>query len=217
MSLFSNLKRWLRDERGITGLETAIILIAFVVVATVFAFVVLTTGIFSAERGKETVFAGLQKARGTMEVRGGIVLQAYDTDAVPDGILDEVGAVRFQVSTTAGGDPIPLDPTATNNRTVVAFRSGSVVNNDMSYGATEIVGDGDTLLEPGELFTIIVCGDDADPDGDTTDDCATANAGTIGALAVNDRWTLEIQTPVGAVIDITRSMPAQLDAVMQLH
>jgi flagellin-like protein len=37
MSLFSNLKRWLRDERGITGLETAIILIAFVVVATVFS------------------------------------------------------------------------------------------------------------------------------------------------------------------------------------
>ena len=57
------MRRMNRDERGITGLETAIILIAFVVVATVFAFIVLTTGIFSAERGKETVYAGLQKAR----------------------------------------------------------------------------------------------------------------------------------------------------------
>ena len=46
-----------RDQSGITGLETAIILIAFVVVASVFAFTVLSTGIFSAERGKETVFA----------------------------------------------------------------------------------------------------------------------------------------------------------------
>ena len=36
-------------ERGITGLETAIILIAFVVVASVFAFTVLSTGIFSSE------------------------------------------------------------------------------------------------------------------------------------------------------------------------
>ena len=34
---------------------------------------------------------------------------------------------------------------------------------------------------------------------------------------LNDRWTIEVQTPVGAVLDITRSMPAQLDAVMQLH
>ena len=66
MNSIRNLARRVsRDERGITGLETAIILIAFVVVATVFAFIVLTTGLFSAERGKETVFAGLDKARGS--------------------------------------------------------------------------------------------------------------------------------------------------------
>ena len=33
------------DQRGVTGLETAIILIAFVVVASVVAFTVLSTGI----------------------------------------------------------------------------------------------------------------------------------------------------------------------------
>ena len=195
MDMIRNARRWLRDERGITGLETAIILIAFVVVATVFAFVVLTTGIFSAERGKETVFAGLQKARGTMEVRGGIVVQATGTPLAVDSI-------QFQVSTTAGGDPIPLDPAATSNRTVIAYRSPTVVNNDMTYTATEIVGDGDLLLEPGELFTIELT--------------ATANT-DLATLAVNERWTLEVQTPVGAVLDITRSLPSQLDAVMQLH
>jgi len=195
MDLIRNARRWLRDERGITGLETAIILIAFVVVATVFAFVVLTTGIFSAERGKETVFAGLQKARGTMEVRGGIVVQATGTPLAID-------SVEFQVSTTAGGDPIPLDPAATSNRTVIAYRSATVVNNDMTYQTTEIVGDGDLLVEPGELFTITLT--------------ATDNA-DLAALTVNERWTLEVQTPVGAVLDITRSLPSQFDAVMQLH
>ncbi|HEX5142034.1 MAG TPA: archaellin/type IV pilin N-terminal domain-containing protein [Dehalococcoidia bacterium] len=195
MSLIRNARRWLRDERGITGLETAIILIAFVVVATVFAFVVLTTGIFSAERGKETVFAGLQKARGTMEVRGGIVAQATGSPLAIDSI-------EFQVSTTAGGDPIPLDPAATTNRTVIAFRSATTVNNDMIYTVTEIVGDGDLLVEPGELFTITLT--------------ATDNA-ELAALAVNERWTLEVQTPVGAVLDITRSLPSQFDTVMQLH
>ena len=48
------------DQHGITGLETAIILIAFVVVASVFAFTVLSTGIFASERSKETVFAGIE-------------------------------------------------------------------------------------------------------------------------------------------------------------
>ena len=192
------MRRMNRDERGITGLETAIILIAFVVVATVFAFIVLTTGIFSAERGKETVYAGLQKARGTMEVRGGIVVAST---GCPSSCA--VDSISFQVSTAAGGDPIPLDPAATNNRTVIAYRDKTIVNNDMDYTVTWITGNSDTLLEPGELATITIT--------------AAANTGTIENLAANDRWTLELQTPVGAIVDITRSLPAQLGAVMQLH
>ncbi len=69
-----------KGQRGVTGLETAIILIAFVVVASVFAFTVLSTGIFSAERGKETVFAGLKQARGSIELKGAVVA---------NGILDK--------------------------------------------------------------------------------------------------------------------------------
>src|SRR6187549_4028156 len=88
-----------RNEKGITGLETAIILIAFVVVATVFAFIVLTTGIFSAERGKETVYAGLQKARGTIELRGGVVALSSAPPAVDK--------IQFSVANAAGGDPVP--------------------------------------------------------------------------------------------------------------
>ena len=93
-----NARRRMQDERGITGLETAIILIAFVVVATVFAFIVLTTGIFSAERGKETVYAGLQKARGTIEVRGGVIA----TSSAPPA----VDKIQFTVANTAGGDAV---------------------------------------------------------------------------------------------------------------
>ena len=190
-----------RDERGITGLETAIILIAFVVVATVFAFVVLTTGIFSAERGKETVFAGLAKARGTMEVRGGLVVDDNDVPIVQTGIT--AGSVQWSVATTAGGEAIPLDPAAVSNRTVVAYRDAGVIIDDVVYTATEIVGDGDLLLEPGELFVMAI---------------DLADASMAGAdFTPNARFTFEIQTPVGAVLDLTRSMPAQLDAIMQLH
>ncbi len=62
----------LRNERGITGLETAIILIAFVVVASVFAYTVLTAGIFSADQSKEAIHAGIDTAQTTMEIVGGI-------------------------------------------------------------------------------------------------------------------------------------------------
>jgi flagellin FlaB len=182
-----------RDERGITGLETAIILIAFVVVATVFAFVVLTTGVFSAERGKETVYAGLQKARGTMEIRGGVVVRATPPN---------VDQIEFAVGTTAGGDPIPLDPEAVSQRTVIAYRDDEVADPDVPYTITVLVGDEDKLLEPGELFLLAVKPSDIE---------GPAN------IIENSRWTLEVQTPVGATIDVTRSMPGEIDAIMQLH
>jgi flagellin FlaB len=187
------LIRRIGHEEGITGLETAIILIAFVVVATVFAFVVLTSGVFSSERGKETVYAGLQKARGTVEIRGGVV--ATSTGGTVDGLL-------FAVATTAAGEPIPLDPAATNNRTVIDFRDSATIVNDVIYTVTWVVGDGDGLLEPGELAIVNI------------DPAAMVPA---PAFAVNTRFTFEIQTPVGAVIDITRQIPAGLDPVMQLH
>jgi len=195
--LFSALRLGHRDERGITGLETAIILIAFVIVATVFAFVVLTAGIFSSERGKETVYAGLAKARGTLEVRGGVVVSATGTP------VDTVDDISFAVATTAGGESIPLDPLANENRTVIAYRDDSTIDNDVTYTDSVIVGDTDTLLETGELHVINI-------------DRATGitPAPTLGA---NDRFTLEVQTPVGAVIDLTRQLPAELDTVMQLH
>ncbi len=73
------IRRATREEEGITGLETAIILIAFVVVATVFAFVVLSTGLFSSERGKEAVYSGLQKTRGSLELRGSVIANTDGT------------------------------------------------------------------------------------------------------------------------------------------
>ena len=128
MSLFSNLKRWLRDERGITGLETAIILIAFVVVATVFAFVVLTTGIFSAERGKETVFAGLQKAH--FDTTYGTTFPGQIGDSLPDyaAIAEAYGAVGMRVRAAdefkgalekalGMGQPVVIDVPMRNNPT----------------------------------------------------------------------------------------------------
>ncbi len=194
--LFSVLRWSHRDERGITGLETAIILIAFVVVATVFAFVVLTTGIFSSERGKESVYAGLQKARGTLELRGGVVVSA--TGCPGSCVVDDIS---FAVANSAGGEPVSL-ATSGDNRTILAYRDESTIDNDVTYTISVTVGDADDLLEAGELFNIGV--DSSDIDGSPT-------------LTANKRFTVEVQAPLGGVLDITRQLPAELGTVMQLH
>ena len=57
--LNSFLNRIRKGEKGITGLETAIILIAFVVVAAVFAYTVISAGMFTTQKSQQTVHSGL--------------------------------------------------------------------------------------------------------------------------------------------------------------
>ena len=66
----SMLGRVVKGREGITGLETAIVLIAFVVVSSMFAFAALSMGLFSSDKAKETIQAGLSGARGSLEIRG---------------------------------------------------------------------------------------------------------------------------------------------------
>jgi flagellin FlaB len=189
------LFRLFNREDGITGLETAIILIAFVIVASVFAFVVLSTGLFSAERGKETVFAGLEKARGNLEVRG--ALTVADVDA--NGTIDSADDIVFNVALAAGGFPISLDPTAYTNTVVINWIDAQDRVADTSYSVDWILSDSDTLLEVGELAQITV----HPPAGSTLDP--------------NEIFTLEVVPPSGGTNLINRTMPPSIDDVMDLH
>jgi len=182
-------------EDGITGLETAIILIAFVIVASVFAFVVLSTGLFSAERGKETVFAGLEKARGNLEVRGALTVADIDTN----GTIDSADEIVFNVALAAGGFPISLDPAAYTNTVVVNWIDAQDRVADTGYTVAWILDDGDTLLEAGELAEI------------------TVNPPAGSTLVVNEIFTLEVVPPSGGTNLVNRTMPPAIDDVMDLH
>jgi flagellin FlaB len=182
-----------KKEEGITGLETAIILIAFVIVASVFAFVVLSTGLFSAERGKETVFAGLEKARGNLEVRGALTV----TDADASGTITAADNIEFNLANAAGGFPVLVDPAATTNSVVMNFIDAQARTADLTYTVLEIQGDGDNLLENGELFEI--------------------NVAPGGTLDANEIFEIEVVPPQGGTLLINRTMPPEIDIVMDLH
>ncbi len=196
-----NLKRLLsslrKREEGITGLETAIILIAFVIVASVFAFVVLSTGLFSADRGKETVFAGLDKARGNLEVRGSVTV--IDVDA--DGVIDDTApdTIIFNLGTSAAGAPVSVDPAGTTNTTVMNWIDAQARIADTTYTVVKTLGDGDDLLENGELFEI------------------TVDVPAGASLVPNETFTIEVVPPSGGTALISRTMPPEIDLVMDLH
>ena len=190
------MRRLHRNEEGITGLETAIILIAFVIVASVFAFVVLSTGLFSADRGKQTVLAGLEKASGNLEVRGSVSLQDVDTDGVIDDTAPDV--FIFNLGTAAGGRPVLVDPAVTNNTLVINIVDTGARVANLTYTVNKILGDTDDLLETGELFEITV----EIPAGITLD--------------TNEEFTLELIPQSGGTLLINRVMPPEISNLMDL-
>jgi flagellin FlaB len=185
--------RRVREERGITGLETAIVLIAFVVVAAVFAFVVLSTGLFSAERSKETVYAGLAKTRGSMELTGGVIADSNTTK-----ILN----VKFDLTLAAGGDAVNLNPLDPSNRTVISYIDNNYVNRNIDYTTTVVTGNADSLLEQGEMIEVTV---------DFTADPSIV-------ITTNKNFTLEVKPPSGSYMVIQRTTPASIgQSVLDLN
>jgi len=232
-----NKKTKVAAEKGITGLETAIILIAFVVVASVFAFTVLSTGIFASERSKETVFTGLQEAKSSIEPRGSVI--AYKANR---GGTDTIYKVSWVVSNAVAGEPVDLTPPYTEGEdgTDPDLSSGAEYKTVISY--TDInqhlpdvpwtvswVGNsnGDSLLEEGEKAeitvwllerTTTVAVTDASAAGywvaDANGSHGILSTGTL--IGTNDQFTLEMKPESGAVLTVQRTAPSRLDTIMDL-
>ncbi len=226
------------SERGITGLETAIILIAFVVVASVFAFTVLSTGIFSSERSKETVYAGLQETRSTLEPRGSVI--AYQGKVSSTATIYKF---TFLVSNALAGEPVNLtapytadgsttDPDIDANaqsKMVVSFADDNQFLNDLPWTKTFVGYDNsDNMLDAGEKAEITVWlldRNNATAIGSTDsigymDGASPGGDGGMTAsstvLAVNSEFSIEIKPENGAVLNIERTLPAVFQTINDL-
>jgi len=62
-------------RKGILGVESAIILIAFVIVAAAFSFMVVNMGLFATQRGRDTINQGIQEASTPLMLDGSIMIK----------------------------------------------------------------------------------------------------------------------------------------------
>ncbi len=200
------LKTLGRGQRGITGLETAIILIAFVVVASVFAYTVLSAGIFSSEKGKEAIYEGLESARSSLTIVGGVVAKDTDSDNDVDQIIFTVSnalageAIDLHITTDVDGDGLIDDESSPEHTTIITYLDKSNRLGDLAWTKTQLgKGDNDDLLEVGEKFTI------------------TVTIPTSVTLNENDEFTLEMKPDGGAALIFDRRLPGVIDDVMDLR
>src|SRR3972149_9176049 len=87
MNWKKSLGNFAKQKRAIVGLEAAIILIAFVIIAAVFSFMVVNQGLFATEQGKTVIQQGLQQASSPLSVDGTSFVKTAADGANVTGIL----------------------------------------------------------------------------------------------------------------------------------
>ena len=200
-----------KNEDAFTGLEAAIVLIAFVVVAAVFSYVMLGAGFFATQEAQRVVHTGSQQASSSLEIIGNIYGHSDDKA--------KLDSIEFTVGNTAGGTPIDI------TQMLVTFTSGTtskVIQYDstnsileggdpnaidgwgvtMTYNDIGIEADDaanrNKLLEPGEQFVLKIV--------------FPAEEGDV-VLTPNTAFSVNLQPAVGAVYPIKKTVPPHLNAV----
>jgi flagellin FlaB len=178
-----------KGQRGISGLETAIILIAFVTVASVLAYSVLSAGIFSAEEGQKAVYAGLEGAQSTLEVKGSVLgLSAGGT---------ELETVQIVLGMAIAGNTVDMDAVSIN------FWDDAIASTNVTWtyalSAQSTERGSVNLMEGDELMVVTV---------------TVPAAATVG---IYDTFTLQVLPPNGSALTIQRTLPGAIYAVMTLN
>ncbi len=190
------------DERGFTGLEAAIVLIAFVVVASVFSYVILNAGFSTTQKSQEVIHTGVEKAAQSIELAGDVIGIGNTTHKV-------LYQINFTLQCTAGATPVNVSEivfTYTDEDDYVA----AIPKDNISY--SWLAGDKDTLLEPYEKveFSILL--------GSYNNSTKNFTSSIIDTLpGPNDWFQIEVKPPGGAVLPIKRMVPPEIDKVMILH
>jgi flagellin FlaB len=212
------LRRFARNKKAISGLETAIVLIAFVIVASAFAYAVLNMGFLATQKSQQVVLGGLAAASSAIVVDGPVY--GYSTAPGPTGNMTSIifwlktasaaASVDLNVNKTTMGfeNPRGVWPNIYNvNGGALSYQVGTTTYTVAAGGAATIiweVGSGYQLL-PGQKVRVTI-------------DCTkmTTASTSAGQIMKNEEFKIVIKPPVGSVLEIDRIAPAAVQTVNDL-
>ncbi|KKG07477.1 archaellin/type IV pilin N-terminal domain-containing protein [Methanosarcina sp. 2.H.A.1B.4] len=188
-----------KDEKAFTGLESAIVLTAFVVVAAVFSYVVLGAGFTTSDTAKKTIDEGVKQTTSSVELAGDVIAKGT-TGAKPS-----VDNITVTLQLTAGQSPVDIGTNNASGLMIVSYTDNSTYVPDVTWTQKFIgASDGDNVLEQHEKVELTITVP------------ASMLKGTKTQV-VNREFRLEVKPSVGAIVPITRVTPPQIDNVMNLR
>ncbi len=136
----------MKTESAFSGLEAAIVLIAFVVVAAVFSYVMLGAGFFATQKSQEVTYSGIKQSTSNLVLDG----QLYGEDST-------INSLTFYLAIPEGGQPQKLSDVTflyTKQGNAVSTLTNSKTGLLQAGGRTKFVLSLTSGVGPGQSFTL---------------------------------------------------------------
>jgi len=195
------MRKLFKNKRGIVGVEAAIVLIAFIIIAAALSYVVINMGFYTTQKTKETMQSGLEES-----------LSALQLDGVVTGKTNansQIEYIVFPVKLSAGKAAVDLKNESVivsvylPNATLMNVYKGVESTNEpdldklvTSLGLTGddamfaiYNGDGDSVLESNEKAFLVL------------------HLGTGHTIADYETVKIEVRTAKGAALTVVRTAP----------
>jgi flagellin FlaB len=219
---FRNSKR-----RGIIGIESAIVLIAFVIVAAALSFVVLNMGFSTTQKAKTTIGQGLETSSSVIEVGGSVGGHLNSTA----GALD---VLTVPLKVASGAKNVDLQQSLTGIRYFTkSLQYDNIYSGTLSNGTYASISDAladavsANLVDANPLTTsnpsvthAFVYWTVNENNNDVLDKSETA---TLAIVFKNsdmprqlDRLTVEVIPSIGSPMTVERDVPTLTDAYQDL-
>lgn len=185
----------MRCNDAFTGLEAGLVLVAFVVVASVFSYVVLSAGFFSVQKSQQVIYSAVEQGSSTIILGDNIIGQKNSTT----GNIDRI---RFTIESPYALIDIDLrqvsiHASTTDNLQKIEKAVPLFENTEPSPGTWRIISnsggaDSGPVLAAGNSATVIV------------------NLPGDMQISPGEDFRINIIPPLGAPLSIDRTAPLSI-------
>jgi flagellin FlaB len=199
------MRKLFKNKRGIVGIEAAIVLIAFIIVAAALSYVVINMGFYTTQKTKETVQTGLDESLSALQLDG-VVTAKTNTSST------QVLYLLVPAKLSAGKASIDLKNESIivsvylQNSTFLNIYKGVTSTTDTTWDGLSSTlslsdsqakfaiynGDGDSVLESNEKAFLMV---------------RLQSNSTDGMVGDYQTVKAEVRTAKGAALTIIRTAP----------
>jgi flagellin FlaB len=202
------LKKIFKNKKGIVGVEAAIVLIAFLIIAAALSYVVINMGFYTTQKTKETMQTGLDESLTALQLDGVVTAKTNDSSS-------HIVYILVPVKLSAGRGAVDLSPTSVvvsaylPNATLMNIYNGSISTTNVTWSDLESAlklgnneakfaiynGNNNSVLESNEKAFLLVRLNSTDPNT---------------MLGEYETIKIEVRTAKGAALTVVRTAPGGL-------